>query len=113
LGLDQQQIIDKSLTAYRSGDLLQALAEYPTNRTPASAAEKVYLGAVLLAVGQVDRAEKLFDSLGPIAGQQLFSSAALADALRQLIAAVKLQTWQLNRPPEGATEWLAESYYQQ
>src|SRR5439155_12307266 len=34
LGPDQQQIIDKSLIAYRSGDLLQALAEYPTNRPP-------------------------------------------------------------------------------
>jgi tetratricopeptide (TPR) repeat protein len=110
---DQQQVLVKSLTAYRSGDLLRALAEYPTNRTPASAAEKVYLGAVLLAVGQVERAGKLFDSVEPNAAQQTISSAALADALHQLIAAVKLQPWQRSRPAETATEWLAASYYKQ
>jgi hypothetical protein len=41
------------------------------------------------------------------------TNLALADAVRQLIAAVKFQPWQPSRAPELATEWLAESYYQQ
>ena len=45
-----------SLDAYRSGDLLQALAKYPEGRTAASESERVYHAALLLAVGQVDEA---------------------------------------------------------
>ncbi|MCI0745731.1 MAG: TonB-dependent receptor [Verrucomicrobia subdivision 3 bacterium] len=40
-------------------------------------------------------------------------SQRLADALRQLIAAVKLQQWQPGATPELASEWLAESYSHQ
>ena len=75
----------------------------------------MYLGALLLAVGQVERTEKLFDSFPPndAQGAANNSNVALAGAIRQLIAAVKFQPWQRSRGPEFATEWLAESYYQQ
>src|ERR1041384_935166 len=59
----EQQTLSESLMVYRNGDLLQALAKYPANRQPASAAEKVYFGALLLAVGQVERTEVLFKTL--------------------------------------------------
>jgi len=112
LSQEEQQLLERSLTAYRSGDLLRALADYPAERVPVSSAEKVYLGALLLAVGQVGQAEKIFDSL-PQDGGAGATSIALAGAVRQLIAAVKLQPWQRTRAPELATEWLAESYYRQ
>ena len=107
-------MLERSLTAYRNGDLLRALAEYPPDRTAESPAEKVYLGALLLAVGQVERTEKLFESVprNDVPGATNNSNAALAGAIRQLVAAVKLQAWQRSRAPELATEWLAESYYQ-
>ncbi len=115
IGQPERQLLEPSLNAYRSGDLLRALAEYPPGRIAASAAEKVYLGALLLAVGRVEQTEALFDSLpqNGEAGAANDSNLALAGAVRQLIAAVKLQSWQRGRGPELASEWLAESYSQQ
>jgi len=115
LSQEELQLLERSLAAYRSGDLLRALADYPAERMPVSPAEKVYFGALLLAVGQVGQAEKIFDSLPPDGGAGATSdtNAALAQAVRQLIATVKLQPWQRSRAPELATEWLAESYYRQ
>jgi hypothetical protein len=45
-----------SLEAYRAGDLLQALSQYPESRAPASDSERVYRAALLLADGQVGAA---------------------------------------------------------
>jgi tetratricopeptide (TPR) repeat protein len=115
LSQEEQQLLERSLTAYRSGDLLRALADYPAERTPVSSTEKVYLGALLLAVGQVGQSGKIFDSLSQdgAAGATNDTNIILAGAVRQLIAAVKLQPWQRSSAPELATEWLAESYYRQ
>lgn len=115
LGDREQESLRSSLAAYRTGDLLRALAEYPADRTPESAGEKIYLSALVLAVGQVDDAEALLTTLPQdrTGGSDIERNQALADAIRQLIAAVKLQPWQRRHPPELATEWLAESYYQQ
>ena len=55
-GLESIEPLIPSLVAYRKGNLLQALAKYPSARTPASNQERVYLAALLLSVGQVDRA---------------------------------------------------------
>ncbi|MBI4327406.1 MAG: FecR domain-containing protein [Chloroflexi bacterium] len=114
LGLSaaEEQALALSLEAYRAGELLRALAEYPTNRTEISTAERVYAAALLLAVGQVEQTEALLKSLPP-AGSQEARAAQLAEALRELIATVKFQTWTRSAPPALATEWLAESYYQQ
>src|SRR6266849_2273710 len=85
-----EQLLARSLAAYRQGDLLAALGEYPAGRTPESDPEKVYLAALLLAVGQVDRSEELLTSLAPAVAPD-DRLRQLADALRKLVAAVKLK----------------------
>ncbi|HEX4645056.1 MAG TPA: FecR family protein, partial [Verrucomicrobiae bacterium] len=59
LGLDEtaKNELAGSLSAYRSGDLLAALENYPARREPASDRERIYYAALLLAVGQVDQTE--------------------------------------------------------
>ena len=110
LSADAKQILADSLAAYRSGDLLQALAKYPADRAPASESEKIYHAALLLSVGQVSAAENEL--------KKSFSEsnhAALASALQEMIAAVKHQSIERekNSPRTLATEWLAGSYYEQ
>lgn len=107
---DTRRALAESLEAYRSGDLLGALAAYPEGRTPASPEETVYEAAVQLAVGKVDRAA---DRLRPLLaeGDPIGRSTRLAAALRTLIAAVTLQPAPAVELPEPlASEWLAESY---
>ncbi len=94
-----------SLAAYRSGDLLGALDSYPEGRTPATDSEKIYLAALLLAVGQVDHAA------AQLAG--LSAPSPLAQSLGEVMAAVKFEPWQSADPAKSATAWLAESYYWQ
>src|SRR5437667_1930754 len=107
LGLSSgvKQTLAASLSAYRNGDLLQALASYPEDRQPDSDPERIYRAALLLAVGQVEQTEAQL--------KELQAASALADALREMIAAVKFQPWNRAAPPRLATEWLAESYYLQ
>ena len=97
------QTLAGSLASYRNGDLLQALADYPDNRIPESDSERVYRAELFLAVGQVDQTEAQL--------KEVQVSTPLADALRELIAAVKLEPWKRAAPPALASEWLAESYY--
>jgi len=100
-----QTTLAPSLEAYRSGDLLQALAKYPADRTPASEAERVYRAALLLAVGEVDQAQALLrDSMSEA------RPAALAGALQEMIASVKGDPFTRTAPRTLATEWLAGSY---
>jgi Tfp pilus assembly protein PilF len=105
LGDDAKQSLAASLSAYRSGDLLEALAQYPTGREPASESERVYKAALFLAVGNVDGAQSLL-------GQsfQETRAAGLADALKEMIAAVKGQPWNRTAPRTLATEWMSGSY---
>ncbi len=102
----EQAALAASLLSYRSGDLLAALANYPAGRVPQSDAERIYFAALLLAAGQVDKAElQLAQASGP---------AALTRALRELIAAVTLRDFtDTNSVPQLATEWMARSYNQQ
>ncbi len=103
------ETLKDSLTAYRSGDLLGALEKYPAEHPPASAAGHVYYGGLLLAVGLVEQSET---QLAAVTGTT-DPVARLADAVRQLVAAVKFENWERHNPQELASEWLAESYYQQ
>lgn len=117
LSPDEQAALESSLNAYRSGDLLRAVASYPAGRTPASESEKVYLGALLLAVGEVAQTEALLDSL-PNAIASPSRTAHLADALRLVIAAVQQEAPpnSMFRPLDSSalpTEWLARSYAEQ
>ena len=110
LGWDDhaKQALGASLSAYRSGALLEALAQYPNGGEPASESERVYKAALLLAAGSVDGAQSLL-------GQpfQEARAAGLADALKEMIAAVKGQPWNRTAPRTLATEFMAGSYQAQ
>ncbi len=94
----------QSLQAYRSGDLIQALAE-AGQQNPVSDAGRLYSAALVLAVGQVEEAEKM---IGQVAGH-----SREADALREMIAAVQNKTWTRADAAQSASELMAESYYHQ
>lgn len=98
-----------SLELYRLGALAAALQAFPENLPSPSSAERVYHAALLLSVGLVEVAEAELDATR---GQD-DRLDRLGDALRVLIATVKGQYPEPIRPPELATEWLAESYRQQ
>lgn len=110
LSIDEQNALAESLAAYRSGDVLAALAKYPADRQPASDAERVYYAALLLSVGDVYKAESTLSNIS--SGDASARPPRLAGALRKLIAAVKRQTI-ASPPPQLTTEFLADSYYQQ
>jgi Tfp pilus assembly protein PilF len=101
----EKQALATSLDAYRSGDLLAALADYPTNRTAVSDSEKIYFAELLLSVGQVEQAENEINSV----------QLPLASALHELVAAVKFQTNIVasHELEPSASELLADSYYLQ
>lgn len=111
LGLEaaEEQALSASLAAYRNGDLLGALKNYPAGHQPASAAGRVYRAGVLLAVGKVDESEVELRQVESLPG----NAARLAGALREMIAAVLYQKWERGSPPQLASEWMAESYYRQ
>lgn len=108
LAEQEQKALSTSLASYREGDLLKALAAYPADREPASEAERIYYAALVLSVGQVEKAE------AALAGELTTDRfKRLTTALRQLIAAVKRQPNPATLPPDTATEFLAASYYEQ
>jgi tetratricopeptide (TPR) repeat protein len=107
----EQADLADSLRAYRAGDLLAALARYPSGRRRGSEAESVYYAALLLAVGQVEQTEKELTRLQATNPDERI--LRLADALRTLIAAVKLQPHPSTREPQLSSELLAASYYEQ
>ena len=121
LSTDEEQALKESLTAYRAGDLLHALAKYPEGRAAGSSAEQLYHAALLLSVGQVEKTEAALAALPAVGQSELIQRLALA--LRTLIAAVKREPnpSTLNPLPRqsGATagqlstEFLAASYYAQ
>jgi tetratricopeptide (TPR) repeat protein len=108
---EQQKVLGESLQAYRSGDLLVALAKYPVARQPGSDAEQVYHAGLLLGVGQVEPAESALASLSVADASS--RPQRIAAALRQLICAVKRQPNPAVVRPQLATEFLANSYYEQ
>jgi tetratricopeptide (TPR) repeat protein len=108
---DEQAALKESLDAYRAGDLLVALAKYPATRQAASDNERIYHAALLLSVGQVEEAETLLSSLSNADASG--RSQHLAGAIRQLIFAVKRQANPSLPNPQLATEFLAQSYYEQ
>jgi Tfp pilus assembly protein PilF len=105
---DEERTLSGSLAAYRNGDLLAALEQYPAGHVPTSDRERVYQAALLLAVGQVETAEALLNRQVTVEG-----ALKLADAITTLIAAVKFQSRHPLAAPVLATEWLATSYYRQ
>lgn len=106
LGLDpaEQAALGPSLQAYRSGDLLAALAA-ARDAVPASDAARIYSAALRLAVGQVAQAEAILQSLA--------TPSPLADALRQMARAVRNRPQARTAPARLASEWMAASYASQ
>lgn len=101
----EKSALADSLMAYRSGDLLAALDDYPPGRQPDTDAERVLHSGLLLAVGQVTQTE---------AGlRELQTASPSAEALREVIAAVKHEDFNSSPAPKTAGQWLAESYYLQ
>ena len=105
----EREALAESLAAYQLGELPEALKRYPTEHQPASAADHLYLGGLLLAVGLVDQTLPHLEVAASGGG----NNPALARAIRQVIAAVKFETWEPSGTQTLATEFLAESYYQQ
>jgi tetratricopeptide (TPR) repeat protein len=105
LGLSEQeqQTFKDSLGAYRNGDLLAGMSNFPENATLSSDATRTLHAALLLSVGRVDQTESELKSIQ--------NSAPLAAALREVIAAVKHQSLTPLRTPRTGSEWLARSYY--
>lgn len=107
---EEQTRLASSLEAYRSGDVLKALDQFPAG-PPRSPAETLYHAALLLSVGQVTPAET--DLRAIATGADAGRLAPLAGALQQLIGAVKRQDMGARPEPHTATELLAASYYEQ
>lgn len=110
LSSDEQKDLANSLDAYRAGDLLAALTNYPAGRQPGSDNDRIYHAALLLSVGEVNKAETDLGSLSVT--DPATHTQHLAAALRQLIAAVKHNT-SSTTAPQLTTEFLADSYYEQ
>jgi len=110
----EREALKASLAAYRSGDLLGALRSIPTALAAPSAAQRVYLAALHLSLGQVDAAESglAHDS---VAAEP--ASARAADAMRRLLHLVrgdKEQTSVGTSTNEWlAIEWMVESVRRQ
>jgi hypothetical protein len=112
LGSHREPDIESSLRAYEAGDLLQALALYPEDRQPTSAAERVYLAGLLLSSGQVSSSRSMLAELpsdGPL--------VPAVRALERMMLAVQSHVADTNTlsgdAPSTASEWLALSYDEQ
>jgi len=96
---------NSSASAYEEGDLLAALSAYGHRSHSGSNADKVYHASLLLAVGQVDKANRLLNATSHgTPGRQ---------ALLTLIAAITLKPRPDSNAPQSASDWIAESYYLQ
>jgi Tfp pilus assembly protein PilF len=104
----EEKKLTSSLAAYRQGDLLAALENYPANKI-SSDAERIFHAALLLAVGEVEKTEAALAAL-PKNSER---NERLARALRQLIAAVKRSPVVSAETPQLASELLAASYLEQ
>lgn len=118
----ENEVLAQSLAAYRSGDLQQALHSFPDSPNPPEPptdAQRIYLGALMLAIGAVDRTEAMLAKSDP--------NTPPARALRTMIAAVQSPTGDVSsrvdssaekraaveHVPSTASELLALSYVHQ
>ncbi len=106
LNSSEKNIHAASLQAYSRGNLLEALAKFtPPKDRPLSRAEKIYFAGLLLATGQVDESVKLLGNSTTKNSQTM--------ALEELVAAVKGETVDVSKAPQGSSQLLARSYYLQ
>jgi tetratricopeptide (TPR) repeat protein len=109
LTIDEKGLLVQSLATYRAGDLLDALTKFSAGPKLNSDGARIYHAALLLSVGDIDKAQSELSSIAN-SDQQ---NQRLADALHVLIAAVKRQPDPSTLEPKLATEFLADSYYEQ
>lgn len=109
----ERDSLQRSLAAYRDGDLLGALSAYPSDRTPQSPEERLYRASLWLALGQVLECERLLGTQG-IGPASTETGERAARALRRLIAVVRSESPKTHAAaPAQGSEWLAESYERQ
>ena len=97
-----------SIETYRSGNLRKALLAYPGYPSPPEPATdpmRLYLAALYLGAGHVDKAQALLAKLDVPSSQ--------AASLRWLIDAVQGNIMKPPRVNTSASEWLGLSYYHQ
>jgi tetratricopeptide (TPR) repeat protein len=97
--------LESSLNAYRAGAIDRALRLYPESREPRTDSERAYLAALVLASGEVSRAEQLLNGAKP--------DFMPRRALTRLVAAVQGRELPDAFLPRSASEWMAQSYYLQ
>jgi Flp pilus assembly protein TadD len=101
LSPNERNVLGDALSRYRAGNLLGALAVWPTNASLTSAGGQTLHAALQLSVGNVVAAETILAQLSP--GEPPIA------ALRELIAAVRGDIAPSNNPA-SASEFLARSY---
>jgi tetratricopeptide (TPR) repeat protein len=104
----ENDALASSIKAYRSGDLAAALSNYPGYPTPAGPETdygRIYLAALYLSAGEVDKAQSLLNQVATV--------SSLAESLRWLIAAVQQKVDSAPEVHTSASEWLGLSYYYQ
>ena len=101
----EQGALANSLAAYRSGNLPGALVSFPGENAAPSPAGRVYTAAIYLTAGQVPKARRVLSRVP--------RRTPGADALRTLIAAVNFEELAPLPPATTASDWIAQSYYEQ
>ncbi|HNQ88723.1 MAG TPA: hypothetical protein PKM73_08925 [Verrucomicrobiota bacterium] len=99
---DAAVVLATSWSAYRLGDPLTALSQYPRGRVSESEAERVYRAGLALGVGDVEAAERWLAAVS--------ARSEAAEAIRHTVAAVKFLGRAGSKPSETATGWMAQSY---
>lgn len=104
-GAERRAVAD-SLAAYRAGDLLGALENYP-DRNPAGRGGRLYRAAVHLSVGRLDEVTRDLQGVPP--------GDPARRAMERTVAAAKFQEGDVWNDEDLGTagEALAESYYRQ
>lgn len=116
LGLGQATAgeLRASIAAYQRGNVLAAQRLFPVGYSPLSAEESVYHAALLLAAGDVERAEVELAAAKPEAGETDAVVQRVVEALSGWIALVRdpvlAGSLEPRFEPLLATEWLVESH---
>ena len=105
LASDEQSRLAASLEAYRAGSLLDARDLFPASEPGRSEAAGAFKAAVLLATGRVEAARTVL--------RDVPRQSPGRAALERMIAAVLGSDLSEASAPQGASGWLAESYFRQ
>lgn len=102
--LDGVAPLAASIAAYRRGNLIAALENYPAGREGTSPEERIYRAGLLLSAGRVTNYEAIL--------QTIDANHPLASSMGRMVAAVKHQTTNFS-PAANASQLLGQSYYLQ